>query len=91
MASEIYTVAKYNLYPAEEPTGIAVGFSLKCKGRAAYQDTVVPLADCDGLTEEEVCDLAFEDVRAGLEAQAAAFETKGEILGKEFKPKAKAK
>ena len=90
MASEPkYKVAKFNLYPADEPTGMAVGFSVKNKGREAYQDTIVSLANCEGLTEEEICDLAFEDVRDSLEAQAAIFETKGEILGSDYTPKPK--
>ena len=89
MAKAKYKIAKFNLYPADEPTGMAVGFSVKHKGREAYQDTVIPLAACEGLTEEEIADLAFENVRAGLEARAAVFETKGEILGSDYIPKPK--
>ena len=84
-----FKVAKFNLYPADEPTSMAVGFSVKHKGRSAYQDTTIPLADCEGLTEEEICDLAFENVRDGLEAMAAVFEAKGEIVGSDYTPKPK--
>lgn len=87
MANAKYTVAKYNLYPAEDPTSMAVGFSVKCKGRSAYQDTTIPLDQCEGLTEEEICDLAWEQLGPGLEAKAAVFKTKGEIIGEEYKPK----
>jgi len=89
MATPKFKIAKFNLYPADEPTSMAVGFSFKHKGRQAYQDTTIPLADCEGLTEEQIADLAFEKLRGGIEAQAAIFETKGEILGADYTPKAK--
>jgi hypothetical protein len=81
-----FIIAKFQTYPATEPTGYAVGFSVKHKGRSAYQDTVVPFTECEGLTEEEICDLAFANVGASLQAQVAVFDTKGEIVGQKYTP-----
>jgi hypothetical protein len=82
-----FIVAKFQTYPNPEPTGYAVGFSVKHKGRSAYQDTIVPFTETEGLDEEAICDLAFEKVRDGLVARAAIFDTKGEIVGQKYTPK----
>ena len=38
-----FKVTRYEWYPAEEPTGICVGFTATCSpnGRSQYWDTVV--------------------------------------------------
>jgi hypothetical protein len=82
-----FIIAKFQTYPATEPTGYAVGFSVKHKGRSSYQDTIVPFAECEGLDEEAICDLAFANVGASLQAQVAVFDTKGEIVGQKYTPK----
>jgi hypothetical protein len=82
-----YTIAMFQTYPEPEPTGYAVGFSVKHKGRSAYQDTVLSFAECEGLDEEAICDLAFDKIGTSLMARAAIFETKGEIVGTKYTPK----
>ena len=84
----IIKVAKFELYPADEPTGYAVGFSYQCEGGAVYRDTVVPLSECDGLGDEEICDLAFEELRTGFEATISDLDAKSSVIGKEYKIKA---
>jgi len=85
----VIRIAKFQTYPADEPTGYAVGFTLRRRGRQVYRDTVVPFDQCEGLDEEGICDLAFEKLRDGIQAKSAEFATKGEIIGQEYTPKPK--
>jgi hypothetical protein len=45
-------VAKFHLYPSDEPTGYAVGFSFEANGRAGYIDTSVSFEEADGADDE---------------------------------------
>jgi len=88
MAAQI-TIAKMQLHPANEPTCYAVGFSVKVKGRSFYRDTAVPLDQCTDKTEEEICDLAYEQLRDGIESAITVRDAKGEIVGEKYTPKPK--
>ena len=79
-------IAKFNLHPADEPTGYAVGFGVKVKSRDFYRDTVVPLEQCTDKTEDEIVDLAYEQLRDGIESQVTILEAKSDLVGKNYTP-----
>ena len=85
MAAQI-KIAKFQLYPADEPTGYAVGFGVKVKGRDFYRDTIVPLDQCTDKTEDQILDLAYEQLRDGIESQVTAMEVKSDLIGKSYTP-----
>ncbi len=90
MESEIKLV-KLSLYPADEPTSYAVGFSVTCNGRSKYADCTVPLADCTDKTDEEIANLGWEQLGAGFESFITASEAKSALIGQAFVPSAEAK
>ena len=81
-------IAKFSLYPEDEPTGYAVGFTYQCEGGVVYRDTVVPLTECDGLGDEEICDLSFNRLKAEFEDTIVILDSKSPVIGKEYKIKA---
>ena len=82
----VITISKFQTYPRIEPTGYAVGFTMQRRGRQFYRDTTVSFAESEGMTEEQICDVAFEKLRAGIQDKAAEFGTKGEIVGEIYTP-----
>lgn len=88
-------VVKFELYPADEPVGYAVGFSYEANGRSGYIDLVVPLAEASGKSNEEIVQLALNQERpqddettitiAQIIAQnLTAFEAKSPVIGLEI-------
>ena len=79
------TIAKLHLYPKEEPTGYAVGFSVEAKnGRGFYRDTVMPLEEVENFSDEEVASAAWNEMKEGIIAEVKRLEEKSSLLGKEF-------
>lgn len=56
-----YTICRYELYPPDFHTSIAVGFLVKdiATGNSGTMENLVPLEDANGKTQSEVCNLAF--------------------------------
>jgi hypothetical protein len=88
-------VVRFSLYPADEPTGYAVGFAYEANGRNGYIDTVVPLDEVAGKSSEEIVQLALtleqphgEDevttIAQIINEQLNAFEAKNPIIGLEI-------
>lgn len=77
------TIAKLEKYPAELPTGIAVGFNVTFDNdRSIYIDTVVGL----DLTEEEAAAAAWEQVKGSVEAQKETIGALPKLVGSVFTP-----
>jgi DNA-directed RNA polymerase beta' subunit len=76
-------IAKLHQYPAEIPTGIAVGFHVTFDNdRTIYIDTIVPL----NLTEDEAVAAAWENVKASVESQKETIGVLPKLVGSVFTP-----
>jgi hypothetical protein len=80
-------VVRFGLYPTTEPVGYAVGFEATAEnGVVAYRDTVVSLADAEGLEAEAIANLAWVVVGPAIVLIMEAEETKYPLLGRAWTP-----
>jgi len=78
-------IAKLEQYPAEVPTGIAVGFMVTFDNdRLEYIDTIVDL----GLKDEEAIAAAWENVKDKVEALKLTTGALPKLIGSIFTPPA---
>lgn len=76
-------IAKLEQYPAEVPTGIAVGFMITFDNdRLEYIDTIVDL----GLTEDEAIAAAWENVKVTVEGLKLTTGALPKLVGSIFTP-----
>jgi len=81
------TIARFELYPLEEPTGYCVGFNVTLSnGRSFYRDTVVPLAQASNKTDEEIVQVAWNMLEADILAEADRMKGKPPFLGQVWTP-----
>ena len=91
-SADVY-VARYEVYPNVDPTGVCVGLRTVCSpnGLSGYWDTVVPNADiAEGATPDDIVGLAW----SGAESVTALSGTivpwaetemvKSTIIGEQF-------
>ncbi len=54
-----YTICRYELYPPEFHTAIAVGFLVKdiSTGNTGTMEKLIPLEESNGKTQSEICNL----------------------------------
>ena len=80
-------VARFGLYPAEEPSSFAVGFSATAlNGRSVYRDTTVSLEAAEGLSDDEIVNLAWIQLGPGIEQEMEAQGAKSALIGQVFEP-----
>ena len=80
-------VARMSLYPADEPSGYAVGFSATAEnGRGVYRDTVISLEDAEGLSDDEIVNLAWIQLGPSIEQEMEALGAKSALIGQVFEP-----
>ena len=77
-------VSKFKLYPEDEPTGYAVGFTFSTNGRSGYSDTAVSFDETKDMDNEAVVSVAFGKLEAGIISQLRGFEEKPSVLGQEI-------
>tara|TARA_R100000988_G_C3940100_1_gene135790 strand:+ start:162 stop:488 length:327 start_codon:yes stop_codon:yes gene_type:complete len=80
-------VARYEVYPNVDPTGVCVGFRTVCtpNGLSGYWDTVVPNADIpSGSTPTEVAALGWTSLSGTIVPWAETEMNKSTIIGDEF-------
>jgi len=81
------TIARFELYPKDEPTGYVVGFNVELdNGRSFYVDGVVDLDEANGKSDEEIVSAAYKKLKGQIQSLVAALVDKSPILGKEFTP-----
>ena len=91
MAFEL-KVARMGLYPADDPSGFAVGFSATAEnGRSVYRDTTIALEDAEGLSDDEIVNLAWIRLGPGIEMEMEAQGAKSALIGQVFEPSEDAK
>jgi hypothetical protein len=79
----IIKVAKLHKYPAEIPTGWAVGFDITFDNdRRHYIDAITPL----DLTEEEAVQAAWKIVKDSVKEKEETIGTLPKIVGSIFNP-----
>jgi len=77
-------VTRLELYPQDEPTSYAVGFTVSCgEGKSFYMDTTIPLSDA--ADSETAVNLAYEKMKDTINEKVAALTEKPAIIGKVFK------
>lgn len=80
-------IAKFELYPTNEPIGYAVGFNVTTgNNRQFYRDTVVSLESAQGKSDEEIVGLGWQDLQVGIEAEVIRLEAKSNLLGNTWTP-----
>lgn len=80
-------IAKFELYPAEDPTGYAVGFSVTTSNnRQFYRDTIVNLSDATGKSDEEIVAIGYSQLKDSINNEVARLEAKSSLLGNVWSP-----
>ncbi len=80
-------VAKFQLYPEENPQGYAVGFNIKTiNNRTLYRDTVVSLENATNKIDEEILELAWEDLKEGILSEVERLEAINPVIGDKWNP-----
>jgi hypothetical protein len=74
-------IVRMELYPADEPTGYAVGFSYGVNNRQGYMDTTVSLEEAKDKTQEEIANIALDKLKSGISQQLIAWEAKSPLIG----------
>ena len=76
-------VTRLDLYPVEDPTGWAVGFTVTTdNNRSFYRDTVIPFTDASH--DNLAIDLAYGRLSSKLQMLTASYEKQGSRLGSEY-------
>lgn len=78
------TVAKFFLYPEEEPTGYAVGFVIEVNNKSFYVDTLVDFSLTHEKTDEEICKIGYSQLKESIDLRVSEIESKPAVLGKEL-------
>lgn len=79
-------VVRFELYPAEQPTCYCVGFSETYRNRTKYGDCQVPLSDASGKTDDEIAQLAWENIKESFQFWRDSVANVAPILGSAFTP-----
>ncbi len=74
-------VTRLEQYPAEEPTGWAVGFACTCTNsdRGFYTDIVVSFDDAGD--DEAAVDIALDTVKESIVSRCEVLDAKSSLLG----------
>ena len=76
-------VTRLDHYPAENPTGWAVGFTVTTNNnRSFYRDTVISYGDAD--SDNLAIDLAYGRLRNKIWDLTRSYENQGSRLGSEY-------
>jgi hypothetical protein len=84
-----YKIYRHELYPIENPNSTVVGFLITDNetNKTAVLETNVSIAECNGKTPEEVCQIAFEQLKDKIERIKQDFQKNREsVIGKVFLP-----
>jgi len=79
-------IARYELYPTDEPTSFCVGFQVSVNSRSMYQDTQVSLENAKDKTEDEIVSIAFVQIEESISAWIENAKSKPSVLGTTFTP-----
>ena len=84
-----YKIYKYELSPTPNPNSIVVGFLITdvSFGKHVNYESVLMFSETNGLSEEEICQLAFDRLKPQINDTIQKFKTSNNsIVGKVFLP-----
>lgn len=84
-----YKIYKYELSPVPNPNSIVVGFLVTdtSSGKYINYESVLMLSETNGMTEEEICQLAFNRLKPQIDDTIQKFKaSNASIIGKIFLP-----
>ena len=84
-----YTICRYELYPPDFHTSIAVGFLVKdlTTGNSGTMEKLIPMEDANGKTQSEVCNIAFSRLTIENQGLIDFFQRKRDsVVGSVFIP-----
>lgn len=84
-----YKICRYELYPPDFPTSIAVGFLVRdtTTNVAGTMEQQIPTEEANGKTQSEVCDLAFSRLTDRNKSLLEYFEKmRNNVVGSYFIP-----
>lgn len=84
-----YTICRYELYPPDFHTSIAVGFLVKdlTTGNSGTMEKLIPMEDANGKTQSEVCNIAFSRLTIENQGLIDFFQKKRDsVVGSVFIP-----
>jgi len=84
-----YTICRYELYPPDFHTSIAVGFLVKdlTTGNSGTMEKLIPMEDANGKTQSEVCNIAFSRLTTENQGLIDFFQRKRDsVVGSVFIP-----
>jgi len=84
-----YTICRYELFPPDFSTSIAVGFLVKdlSTGNSGTMEKLIPLEETNGKTQSEVCNLAFSRLSTQNQSLLEFFQKKRDsVVGSVFIP-----
>ena len=77
------TISRLEKYPADEPTGHAVGFTVETSnGKSFYVDTTVSFADADD--DDKAVSEAYKSLKDTVDGRITELEAKSSLLGTEL-------
>jgi len=80
-------IARFELYPEDDPTGYAVGFHITLKnGRSFYVDTIVSLENAQGKSDNEIAALAWATLEEIIDANVKRLNRKSSLIGNKWRP-----
>lgn len=88
----IIKVGKFEKFPLDVPVGYSIGFAVDITNAQGvvlggfYRETIVPIADCAGKTDEEILVLAWDYMKHAVRAQRDAIKARHPLVGTIFNP-----
>ena len=81
-------IVRYEQYPADEPNCYVVGYNIKHKlnGKIMYVDTQVSFTDASGLDEDQIVNIAWNKVLAGVKTWAFSVVNKSSLINSSYVP-----
>jgi len=84
-----FKIYRHDLYPAEDPKWTVVGFLITdtTNDRTAVVETNVDIIECNSKTSEEVCQIAYNQLKDKIDRIKADFlKNRESVIGKVFLP-----
>ena len=77
------TVARFELYPSDDPTGYVVGFRVSASnGRSFYRDILVNFEENESRSDAEIVETAWRELKEDIILEVERLESKSDIIGK---------
>jgi len=84
-----FKIYRHDFYPEQNPVHAVIGFLIidTETDKTAVLETNVSIAECNGKTPEEVCQIAFEQLKDKIERIKQDFQkNRDSVIGKVFLP-----